>query len=533
MSDEKKTKIIAPQQGMQTSLVRSSADIIFAGGGAGGGKTYAAILACAEPALDSSFRAIFLRKNLGDLKTTGGVVDLFKEIYGKYVDIRESAIPKIVFPSGAWIECRHVADENMKKISETYKGVQADLFVLEEVTAFEWKTFTYMMSRNRGRAKWGNKMICTLNPSKRHWTRKMLDWYIGNDGFPIPERDGVVRYFYVGGETVNDVIFGATKEDVYMKAKIDIDRKIRSLGREVSYKQLIKSMVFYQGKISQNKMMLANNEGYVGSIAASGAKQSQMLLEGNFNIDVDEEENIPIPPSVSREVFLADIQSNGDRWITCDLADYGTDNFVALAWDGFHIIDMITKSKTTCEENSNIILGFAAKHNVAPCHIIFDETGARYMHDYIPDAIGYYSQKKAMGIDKFSVSDLKTECYHRLARMLKNNKISMDEEVSKRRYVHLNLNTDVSVENEFIEECSVVRFKEIGSGIKRLMNKKEMNAKLGKGRSMDLLDPIAMRMYPILDIPHGEELVRTTFYKKESEDNIYSNQSIYDESMYC
>ena len=33
-----------------------------------------------------------------------------------------------------------------------------------------------------------------------------------------------------------------------------------------------------------------------------------------------------------------------------------------------------------------------------------------------------------------------------------------------------------------------------------------MNAMLGSGRSMDLLDPCAMRMYPCANIPYGEEL---------------------------
>ena len=36
-----------------------------------------------------------------------------------------------------------------------------------------------------------------------------------------------------------------------------------------------------------------------------------------------------------------------------------------------------------------------------------------------------------------------------------------------------------------------------------------MNQMLGKGRSMDLLDPCAMRMLPVLGYNYGEELVKT------------------------
>jgi hypothetical protein len=69
------------------------------------------------------------------------------------------------------------------------------------------------------------------------------------------------------------------------------------------------------------------------------------------------------------------------------------------------------------------------------------------------------------------------------------------------------------------------------SGKKALMSKKEMNAKLGKNRSMDLLDPMAMRFYPCLEFPYGEELQKTmSLYDYDSEETW--GQSIYDETLY-
>ena len=47
----------------------------------GGGKTAAAVLSIAEPSLDPRFRAVFLRNNLGDLKSGGGILDEFKKNY--------------------------------------------------------------------------------------------------------------------------------------------------------------------------------------------------------------------------------------------------------------------------------------------------------------------------------------------------------------------------------------------------------------------------------------------------------------------
>ena len=59
-----------------------------------------------------------------------------------------------------------------------------------------------------------------------------------------------------------------------------------------------------------------------------------------------------------------------------------------------------------------------------------------------------------------------------------------------------------------------------------------MNAKLGKSRSMDLLDPCAMRMLPVLQYPYGEELFRTSKAILDREDDETSDNlvDVYDES---
>ena len=51
-------------------------------------------------------------------------------------------------------------------------------------------------------------------------------------------------------------------------------------------------------------------------------------------------------------------------------------------------------------------------------------------------------------------------------------------------------------------------------------------------RSMDLLDPIAMRFYPVLEFPYGEELEKTTHLFDDDEDTSLSTQSIYDTTLY-
>lgn len=495
--------------------------------------TFAAILMVAEPSLDPLFRAVFTRRNLANLKAGGGIVDDFTNAYGDYVDVKTSENPRIQFPSGAFVDCQHIADESPGKLLERIKGWQYDLAYLDELTSYEFTTFSLIGTRVRGKAKWTGKRRGTTNPKRTHWTRKMLDWYIGFDGFLLPDRDGVVRYYYQTGETVDDLVFGDTKEEVYELCKIDIDRKLKKAGVSgATYKQMIQSFVFYAGRMGENKASIQNNPSYVGSVTAVGGRRAQQLIEGNFNVDEDEEDKIPIPNDKARAVFTNDDARNGDRWITVDLADVGTDNVVAIFWDGFHIEDVMIITSSTPRLNYERIKMFATKHDVPDHRVIYDAMHAAYMIDYMPNAIGYQSSSSPVGLYALQADRLKDECYLRLVDAINRGQFSCSERVAKQRYIHQGIKEEFTIQTEFLEECSVVRFNETPRGKIKLMTKKEMNKALGKGRSMDFLDPCAMRMLPVLDLQYGEELDRTSLKTRTQEAEDVDSVDVYDETFW-
>ena len=532
------TNIFKPYDGFQDQFVRSDVDFVIGGGCMSSGKTAAAVMSIAEPIQDGLFRGVFLRNNLGDLKSGGGILDEFRNVYGGYANIVESGDPHVDFPSGARIDVTHIADQNKDKVLQRFKGRQYDYIYFDEGTGFTWECFCAVYSRNRGKAAWTGKVRMTTNPKKSHWLRIFLDWYIGIDGYIIPERNGVVRYFYINGESVKDVVWGDSKEEVYNKCRIQIDRTLyRVNGKygKATYKDMIKSFTFYEGKIAGNKAILDNNSGYVGSVAVMGGKEAQANLEGNWNVDTDSGVNCLLPYDLASTVFFNDPQENGDKWITCDLADTGTDNFVALVWNGFHIIDMFTMSQSTPYQNAQKLKILASKHDIADSHIIYDAIRGIYINDYIPEAIPFYSYLHPQGYYSRQAYRLKDECYMRVVEAIKGRYISFSDEVANKVYEHAKLNVTIYVENEFIEECAVVAFEEMPNGKKRLLTKKEMNRKLGKGRSMDLLDPIAMRFYPCLQYQYGEELSSTNSDEDDDVDIYMRNKygSIYEDSTWC
>ena len=535
---ENSGNILKPMKGFQTDFTTSRVDVVFGVGQVGSGKSYGLVLAMAEPLMtDPDFRGLISRRAIQSLKAGGGFVEKFKQIFGEYCSVKESDNPRISFSNGAFCDLTYIDDSDMVRLRERAKGWEYDMIAVDEMTEMSFECFCYLMTRNRGNSKtFSGHIFATLNPKRSHWTRIFLDWYIMPNGKVNPKKAGVVRYFYLNGSTVNDVVWGNSKEEVYEKCKYDIDRKLEAVGgNRFTYKNMIKSFVFYEGKMSENTTLRAD---YIGSAVASGGKIAQQLVEANFNADPDEEENIPISNENARNVFVTDPKRNGERWVTVDLADFGTNNMVALAWDGFHVVDILVVMKSTPRENANLVRTFAQDNNTAESHIIFDGTSARYFSDYIPDAICYISARQAFGMYQNQVQTVKDMCYIRLVKMMENEGISFSEEVAKRNYRRQDLKHSVTVEVEFLEECSVLRIEETLTGKKKLWSKKKMNAMLGSGRSMDLLDPCAMRMYPCANMPYGTEL-ECGFANADEEDEVNShgtsngNVYVYDETVWC
>ena len=129
---------------------------------------------------------------------------------------------------------------------------------------------------------------------------------------------------------------------------------------------------------------------------------------------------------------------------------------------------------------------------------------------------------------------LKDECYLRLVEMIKRGFISISEDVATRIYEHQKIKDNITFANEFIEECLVVAFKEVNSGKKSLLTKREMNQKLGRGRSMDVLDPFAMRMLPVLEYAYGEELEKSSkWFEIQEHHESRGGFDLFDDSNWC
>lgn len=255
--------IISPQPGPQTQFLKSNADIVFMGGGAGGSKTYSLLLDCLYNINNPQYGAVIFRRTTKQITKQGSLWDTANELYTQLgAKPLQSPHHHFVFNTGAKINLHHMEHE---KDRFDWQGSQIPDVKFDEVTHFTWMQFNYMFSRLRSMSGIPGRIRATCNPDPDHWLRSFIDWWIGEDGFPIPERSGVIRYVVI----VGDEIVWADNPQILK------DKYPNSLPKSCTF---IKSSVF------DNKILLERDPAYLSNLHALTRVERARLLDGNWNI---------------------------------------------------------------------------------------------------------------------------------------------------------------------------------------------------------------------------------------------------------
>jgi len=250
-----------PQPGPQTDFLSASADVVFYGGAAGGGKSYGLLLEPLRHINNSYFGGVIFRRELTQIIKQGALWDESVKMYGVLgAKPRQSPGLDWTFPSGMKMSFGYLT---LDKHVHDWQGAQIPYIGFDELIHFTEYQFFYMLSRNRSTSGPAGYIRATMNPDPDSWVRRFIDWYIGPDGYVIPSRAGKIRWFI----RVDDTIIWADK-----KEKID------------SKEHPAKSFTFIPAKLTDNKILLAKDPGYLGSLKALTRVERERLLEGNWNI---------------------------------------------------------------------------------------------------------------------------------------------------------------------------------------------------------------------------------------------------------
>jgi hypothetical protein len=456
------------------------------------------------------------------------MVEDLKRVYD-YKRFTESKIPELEFHSGAKVMLSHLANEEPEYLRERLRGYQADYIYLDEGTSYEFSTFTYLLSRNRGSSGIGGKFRLSCNPKRKHWLRKWLDWYIDADGYIDPQRDGVVRYFFIKNEKdANQVAWGDTKEEVYYQCKDRIDAllfKANSKGGDYNYNDFIKSFTFYSGNISDNKAMLDANPGYLASLASLGDTVSKQLLLGNWNVDESDYDEMAVSQEDIASIFNQRFNKTGDRCITADIALGGADNFLAMVWEGLHCVDLIALGKCSANEALSAIRRLQGNWDVPDSRVVFDGIsigefiGGTY--GMITNAVSFKANATAIGKSKHNYNSLKAQCADKLATLVKQGMVTISDKVHNCEYKNAHMKKAMSFKDVLTDDFRALKFETMNNGKLKLIPKAEQKDILG-GRSPDILDNLIYLCYFYLDYTSeewaNEDAENTKYFKHSDED---------------
>jgi predicted phage terminase large subunit-like protein len=149
-----------------------------------------------------------------------------------------------------------------------YQGSQIPWQGFDELTHFYENQFFYMLSRNRSTSGVKPRIRATCNPDPDSFVRRLIDWWIGVDGYPIRERAGKLRWFI----RINDeMIWADSKEAIFEK-----------YGRGDDIQPT--SITFIPSKLEDNKILMNKDPAYAARLLALNRVDRMRLKEGNWNV---------------------------------------------------------------------------------------------------------------------------------------------------------------------------------------------------------------------------------------------------------
>lgn len=265
---------LRPQPGPQEQFLASPADIAIYGGAAGGGKTFALLL---EPlrhiATVKGFGTVIFRRTSPQIRNEGGLWDESASLYPVMRAVPKESVTEWEFPPhNNRIKFQHLEQE--KHIYD-HQGAQYPLIGFDELTHFTKKQFFYLMSRNRSTCGVRPYIRAATNPDPDSWVRQFIDWWIGPGGYAIPERSGVIRWFYMIGD---DITWGSSREE--------LEAQHGHLFVNPETVEIIPplSVTFINSSVYDNKELLRKDPGYLAKLQSMPRVERERLLGGNWDI---------------------------------------------------------------------------------------------------------------------------------------------------------------------------------------------------------------------------------------------------------
>ncbi|TQR97320.1 phage terminase large subunit [Paenibacillus ottowii] len=241
-----------PQPRQQKYHQATGVDELLYGGAAGGGKSEATIWDALKYALEyPGSRQIIFRRTFPDLQRS--IIMRTLQVYPKELCKYNQAKHEWIFLNGSIVELAHWDNDSdfMK-----YQGAEYDQIRWEELTQFEERWYTYMLSRLRGSKPYPRSVKSTTNPGGigHSWVkRRFIDIGVPEQIHDVPELD----------DNGNPLHWPE--------------------GMANAGEPIIRKRIFIPANVFDNKALVDNDPGYVARLMSLPDNERKQLLEGDWD----------------------------------------------------------------------------------------------------------------------------------------------------------------------------------------------------------------------------------------------------------
>lgn len=201
-----------------------------------------------------------------------------------------------------------------------------------------------------------------------------------------------------------------------------------------------------------------------------------------YEAEASEDEGQLIMNESIMKVFSNTHVADGVKYITADIARLGKDKTVIKVWNGWRVERIVEMATSTVNQSVDAINLLASEFNVNRNNMIVDEDGVGGgVKDYL-QCIGFVNNSKPIKVKgkEENFTNLKSQCYYKLAEIINRNEIYIDCNEIQERYI--------------TEELEMIRLaKEIDTSKISLLSKDEIKKRIG--RSPDYSDALMMRVF--------------------------------------
>lgn len=250
---------------------------------------------------------------------------------------------------------------------------------------------------------------------------------------------------------------------------------------------------------------------YEDNLKKLDEKSKERLLFGNWNYDDDPSKLFEYEKL--QDIFTNARDNNKIRYISADIARFGSDKSAIVVWEGLTIGKIVLTQKESTTQTAERIDELAQAHAIPRSHIIIDEDGVGGgVVDQLKGVKGFINNSRALELKrenspkssytlppKHNYANLKTQCYFKLADYVNDGKIAYRTD-------------DITLKEMIVEDLEHIKVKDINKDSKLMIIPKD-EIKENLGRSPDVGDALMMRMYFELRQSYKPVFVGTSFTK--------------------